>query len=377
MPQSERCRIVRTVEGIKAASYCNIVYLGGSLTSAAGAGNAAVTSWRRLFIRYIYERYHTVYHCQPMEVMAGVGAMESYGAVFTLERNVKPYLPVLAFVEFCVNDRGAPDRNLVGKGIEGMILQLKSMPTHPDVALIGAGCRPGSAKTEDGLIDHSLHREIADYYGLAFVDIQSYMLDTLAARGQSWDDISITFEDNDDLHLNDYGNRLWFEGLREWFEEQWRLHDLNPTQSAEGTLPKPMFSDELQSARLVNPARRNKAIVKEGNWEKRDAALVPWYLDDLLVGRPGDKLTYTFTGTSIGTICLVHGNGLKMEATLDGRPMAGPYTNFAMEFGKFFMIAHGLENAEHVLELEVGKPMKTQNKLEDPTAQIGYLAVAG
>ena len=36
-----------------------------------------------------------------------------------------------------------------------------------------------------------------------------------------------------------------------------------------------------------------------------------------------------------------------------------------------------MPNAEHVLELEVGKPMAKQNKLEDPTAQIGYLCVAG
>ena len=44
-----------------------------------------VTSWRRLFTRYLYERFHRVYHCQPMEVMAGIGAMESYGAVFAVE----------------------------------------------------------------------------------------------------------------------------------------------------------------------------------------------------------------------------------------------------------------------------------------------------
>jgi hypothetical protein len=312
-----------------------------------------------------------------MEVMAAIGAMESYGAVFTIERNVKPHLPVLAFVEFCVNDRGAPDRNLVKKGVEGIVRQLKSCETHPDVVLLGAGVRPGTLETADGLVDHSLHREIAEHYGLAFIDVQDYLHRTLRQRGQTWDDVSIVFGKGDNWHLNDYGNALWFECMREWFEDQWQRYELNPTAVPGAVLPAPFFSDELAHTQLVNPVKHNKAIVKEGSWEKQDQALVPWYLDNLLVGRPGDRLTYRFTGTAIGAICLVTCTGLKIEAKLDGKDVAGPYTNFGIEFGKFFMLEHGLAHGEHVLELEVGQPMTKKNKLADPTAQIGYLCVGG
>lgn len=370
----KNCLIFNTIERIRAASYCNIGFVGGSLTSAAGAGNAAVTSWRRLFVRYIYERYHRVYHCQPSEVMGAIGAMESYGAVFTLERNVLPHLPVLVFIEFAVNDRGTTDKRLVWKGMEGIIRQLKSCSTRPDVVVLGAGCRPGTGAAE-GLIDHALHREIAAYYGLAFVDVQADIHRKLVERGQIWDDIAIVFENKDDLHLNDYGNVLWFECLRDWFEDQWQRYEVNPTAKPPAALPPPRESDEFQYTRLVNPGRKSKHIVCEGGWETKDKALVPWYLDDLLVGRPGDRLHFTFTGTGIGAICLVYGNGLKIEARIDGQEVAGPYTNFAIEFGKFFMLKHDLEYGEHVLELQVGDPMQRQNKLADPTAQIGYLCV--
>ncbi len=372
---SEVCRIFNTVERIKAASYCNVAFVGGSLTAAAGVGNAAVTSWRRLFVRYIYETYHPVYHCQPSEVMGGIGAMESFGAVFTLERNVLPNLPVLAFVEFSVNDRGIPDKDMVLKGMEGIVRQLKTCGTRPDVAIVGAGCRPGSGPA-DGRIDQSLHREIAEHYGLAFIDVQDYLHKALEQRGQTWDDISIVFEDKDDLHLNDYGNYLWFECLRDWFEAEWRKYDANPTAKPPAELPAPLCSDELQYTKLINPVKRNKKLRKEGSWEKKDKGLVPWYLDDLLVGRQGDTLRFEFTGTAIGAICLVYCNGLKIEAKIDGEDVVGPYTNFGIEFGKFFMLKDGMANKEHVLELEVGKPMSRQNKLEDPTAQIGYLCVA-
>jgi hypothetical protein len=218
---------------------------------------------------------------------------------------------------------------------------------------------------------------MAEHYGLAFIDVQDYLHRTLRQRGQTWDDVSIVFENGDNWHLNDYGNALWFECLREWFEDQWQRYELNPTVVPRPALPPPMVSDEFQHTTLVNPVKRNKAIVTEGAWEKQDPALVPWYLDNLLVGRPGDKLTFTFTGTAIGAICLVSCNGLKIEAKLDGREISGPYTHFAIEFGKFFMLAHGLEHGEHVLDLEVGQPLTKKNKLEDPTAQIGYLCVGG
>lgn len=370
---SEGCQVYATIERIRAASFVNVAYLGGSLTVAAGAGDSAVTSWRRRFSRYLYERFHRVYHCQPMEVMAGVGAMESYGAVFTVERNVKPHNPVLAFVEFCVNDRGAPDKELVKKGMEGIVRQIKACPTRPDVVLLGAGVRPGTP----GGCDHALHRQVAEHYGLGFVDVQSYLYRVLEERGQSWDDVAIAFETGDNWHLNDYGNQLWFECLREWFEDQWQRYDLNPATGRQDTLPEPLVSDELARTKLVNPAKRSKALKAGGSWQKQDPGIVPWYFDDLLVGRPGDQLTYTFQGTAIGLQCLVSCNGLKLEAKVDGEEVPGAYTNFGIEFGKFFLLAHGLAPGEHVLELEVAPPMSKKNKLDDPTAQIGYLCVGG
>jgi hypothetical protein len=372
-----QCRIPATIERIRGASYVNLVYMGGSLTAAAGVGNSAVTSWRRRFTRYVYERCHRVYHCQPSEVMAAIGAMESYGAVFTIERNVKPHLPVLAFVEFCVNDRGTPDKTLVRKGVEGIVRQIKTCPTRPDVVLVGAGRRPAAAGSTEEPIDHALHREIADHYGLPFLDVHGYILKTLERRGQTWDDVSIAFETGDPVHLNDYGHELWFECLREWFEDEWQRFDLDPTAVPRGPLPPPLVSDEFQFTRLVNPARSAKSIQLSGSWQEKDPGLVPWYLDSLLVGRPGDRLTFAFTGTAVGALCLVHPNGLKIEARLDGKDVAGPFTNFGIEFGKFFMLAHGLPSGGHVLELEVGKPMARRNRLEDPTAEIGYLCVAG
>ena len=54
-------------------------------------------------------------------------------------------------------------------------------------------------------------------------------------------------------------------------------------------LPPPLLSDELQFARLVDPSKPQRGLTLEGSWQPRTDKCVPWYYDNLLVGRPGDR----------------------------------------------------------------------------------------
>jgi lysophospholipase L1-like esterase len=374
---ADYCQIPNAVEKVFAASHCSVAYIGGSLTTAAGASNTAETSWRALFTQYLYREYHTRYQCQVSEVMGGLGASESYPAAFTLVRNVLPNNPDLAMVEFCVNDRVAPDKELVLKGMEGLVRQLMCAAHRCDVMIVGAGCRPGSnPKGPDGCIDQSLHRQVAVHYDLPFVDVQGYIHRTLAERGQTWDDVSIEFAQGDDLHLNDYGNRLWFEALRESFEEQVGLFQAGKRKERKAPVPAPIFSDEFQHVEIIDPARKHPAVVLEGPWQRKPDGYVPWYFDHLLMGRPGARLTLTFTGSAVCVWGLMYNNGLKLNGELDGEKIAGPYFRHTIEFGKGMVLAHGLPHARHVLVLTVGEPNKKHNKQPDPTVQIGYLGIA-
>jgi len=373
---NHHCHIPYTLERIKMAGGAPIAFIGGSMTIASGASDTTATSWRRLFMRFIYEHYVSVYHCKAAEIMGAIGAIKSVGSSFMLKRNILPRKPVLAFIEECVNDRQSPDKDLVRKGIEGIIRQLKAADPATDIVFLGAGCRPGKGDREDGLIDHTLHRELADYYGCAFIDIQEYLLKELKKRGQSWDNIAVTAWPDDPLHINDYGNHLWFSCVKDWFLEQEVAYAQDPQFKPGRLLAKPLHSDELQFTKLIDPSRKSKHIVLEGSWKKSEDISVPWYMDNVFEGRPGDTLRFTFTGTAVGTFSHVYNNGLKLEAKIDGVDAVGPFTNFTVEFGNFDMIAHGLPLKEHILELTVAKPMKRLNNLEDPTARLGYIGIA-
>jgi lysophospholipase L1-like esterase len=364
------CQIPNFIEKMFSSSYCNVAYIGGSLTVGVGASNVAETSWRGLFTKYLYQKYHPTQHCQISEVMGAVGASESYVAVFTLGRNVLPNAPGLAFVEFCVNDITAPDKNLVVKGMEGMVRQLLAQPGPCQVIIVGAGSREGN-------VDHSLHRKVAEHYDVPFLDVQTFLYARLKERGLTWDDIALEFEVNDPWHLNDLGNQWWFDATRDCFEEQVALFQAGKRKDRHPPMPPPIISDELQFVRLVDPSSKSKAVVLEGDWKRKSGDYIPWYFDNVLMGQPGARMTFTFKGTAVSIFGLMYHNGLKVEAELDGKEIPGAYLRHVIEFGKGTVLAHGLPDGEHVLRLTVAEASARHNKLDNPVAQIAYLGVAG
>ena len=366
----EHCQIPNAVEKLLAASHCSVAFLGGSLTVGVGASNVAETSWRALTTHYLHSRYHRRYHCQVSEVMGAIGACESYVAAFTLPRNVLPMKPDLALIEFCVNDSGAPDEGLVRKGTEGIIRQLVSAKHRCDVMVLGTGNRDREG-------NYRIHREIAEYYDLPFVDMHGYVLARLAERGQSWDDVSIEFVENDPCHLSDYGHQLSFEAIRDAFEDQVSRFKAGKRKPRNAAVPEPSYSDEFQFVQLVDPANPKSAdLTLHGQWDVPGKGRVPWFFDNLTVGQPGASMTFVFEGTAVALFGLMYNNGLAIKAELDGKPIRGSYLRFFIEFGKGLVLAHGLEPGRHELKLTVGPPSTRHNKLENPTAAIGYIGVA-
>ncbi len=363
------CEAPTTVRLMKSGWWTPIAFIGGSLTVGTGSSNTAMTSWRRLFMRYVHDRYESVYNFRIGEIMVGIGAMSSHGMAFMMPRYVPKKKPTLAFVEHCVNDNGTPDRKLVRKGIEGLIRQLRAVDSNPDIVLLRAATKADTEVSKRTGETFELYREVARHYGAACIDVDAYVQRRLRERGQTWDAVGI-----DNFHMNDYGNHLWFECLWEWFEEQVARFELEPTAARPAEARPVLFSDELEHTKLVSAGRKSKRIELEGDWRPGDDVCLPWWIDHMLVGRPGAKLTYRFTGTAIGTVSMMQPNGLKLEATLDGTEVVGPYTNWVADFCRVELIAHGMENREHVLELSVSGPQRGKNQ-QDPTARIAYFCV--
>ena len=93
--------------------------------------------------------------------------------------------------------------------------------------------------------------------------MQGYILQKLKERGQDWDHVA--FHKGDDLHLNDYGNKLWFECMREWFEDQWQRYEENPSTGRDLALPAPMRGDRHVAGGGAQPAGEGSGLAQVGD----------------------------------------------------------------------------------------------------------------
>ena len=375
---NKSCKIPDMIAKLLTGGACSVGYLGGSVTQARGASDTAETSWRALFQKYLYERFERKYYCHLSQVYAAMGGCSSAVAAFMVDRNLLGAEPALVFVEFCINDSHVLDKTLVAKGLEGITRQLHGAKQRCEVVLLGTGCSPEArgADGSAGSVPQELHRKIANHYGVLFIDMQDYLNRYLQTHGLEWNDVMSVVEGPDVYHVNDLGNQIYFDAIRESFEEQLAMYGDRDGDYHIHDIPEPLFSDELERAKLLDPARKNRSLMFEGDWTRRAKGTYPWYMDNVMMGGPGAKMSLEFDGTAVMIWGLLYYNGLKVDAVLDGRELVGPYLRYPTEAGRGFVLGHGLAQAGHRLELTVAEPSKKHNKWANPTAQIGGIGVA-
>lgn len=143
-----------------------IAYLGGSITEGAGAtgSNRYAT---QLTNRYFKTKYPSK---NVIEVNAGVGGTPSDLGLFRMAKDVSSKNPDVVFVEFAVNDTGR-DEKTVKQNMEGIVRQLSRLPKQPVVIFLY------TAKADFAAVDKTIayHQKIADYYGIASINLNSYV----------------------------------------------------------------------------------------------------------------------------------------------------------------------------------------------------------
>lgn len=106
-----RSGLLNALARMKAGKEVRIAYLGGSITEQAG--------WRVKSLEWFRKQYPSA---RISEINAAIGGTGSDLGVFRLRHDVLQFKPDLLFVEFAVNDGGAPpDR--IHKSMEGIVRQ--------------------------------------------------------------------------------------------------------------------------------------------------------------------------------------------------------------------------------------------------------------
>ena len=321
----------------QAGGKVTVAYFGGSITAANG--------WRPQTTAWLRQHYPKA---DVTEVNAAIGGTGSDLGVFRLEHDVLDHRPDLVFVEFAVNDGGAPPEQIY-RCMEGIVRQIRRADPATDICFVytmhdgmlrdlAAGRLPRSA---------SAMEFIADHYG-----IPSIHLAQEAARRINAGEWVFTapkpevpadpakgtparpaFAPDSCHPFAETGHKLYTEAIGRSFEAMESLGRRCPWASRRLTASHERAVHAGQSRKRQahsvdrRDAGRRLAVARpqdRSDCEKLSRSRLPvlWRAD-----KPGTTLTFAFHGRSAAIYDLLGPDGGELEVLVDNRP-ARPVRRF-------------------------------------------------
>ncbi len=376
-------------EKLKADGAVKIAYFGGSITAANG--------WRPKTLKWFQE---TRPAAKVEQIHAAIGGTGSDLGVFRCHKDVIAYEPDLVFVEFAVNDGGAPPER-IHKTIEGIVRQIWTADPTTDICFVYTihqgmlkdyeqGNYSRSATAMERIAEHYAIPSICMALRIAELHKQGKLVFTLP-RGKTPPEGKILFS-HDSCHPTDAGHDIFTEVIADGLRAMEKQSKPGPHK-----LPKPYDSGHWQDARLfdIQPA------MLSGQWKKLDptqglgkrfGSRLPtlWHS-----GTPGSKLTFRFKGTLCRMYDLVGPDGGIAICTVDGKKVGErPRFDWYCTYWRLqtFPVASGLPDAEHTVSIEVSpkqpdrepvlkrvrdKPNFDPKKYDGTNLWLGYIMLRG
>ena len=338
--------LVTFFDKCRAGGPVTVGYIGGSITAQNG--------WRPFTTKWLGEQFKGL---QVKEVNAAIGGTGSMLGVFRFQKHVLQYDPDLVFVEFAVNDAGAPDAE-VHATMEGIVRQAWKREKKPDLVFVYTTAHTLETPT-------ARHQAVADAYGIPTVDFQQSIRALCIPGLIDWEVLAA-----DRVHPNDWGHAIYAATLATFLKKQISLKDAVPPPA---TLPPATFSDTYETARLA-PVTEN---VPAG-WE----TLKPegYFQDGSIMAKDvGQTIELKFSGTIVGVYYEIRQNGAAISWQIDGQAPKkfgtswGPTYKFNRQ--NCVILTSGLPKGDHALKLTVAEDKDQLS--EGHEFHLGYLMVAG
>jgi len=352
---------------LNAGEDVKIAYFGGSITAAGG--------WRVQTLKWLQQTYPDA---KVSEINAAIGGTGSNLGVFRFGQDVLKHKPDLIFVEFSVNDGGAPpDR--IWQAMDGIVRQAWRADPTIDICYVYT-FRVGYEKDLDqGLCPRAAGADemLAEYYGIPSINMALHTAE-MAREGK------LVFTPPKDAEGNAAPTP---EGVMLFSRDG--VHPLTEAHQ--------MYTDIIAAAlKQMEPdatpgAHTLKAPFVEDNWEK--AKMVPLEPEMLSSGwrklspdeglgkrfnhfmpelweatEPGEEIAFKFKGTYASLYDLVGPDGGQLVATIDGET-AGPRPRFdkycTYHRIATFGIRSGLEDAVHEVSVRIHPEQPDRSSVVD------------
>lgn len=334
-----------------------VAFLGGSITEMNG--------WKDMVEKQLQQRFpYTDFEF----IEAGIASTGTTPGSFRLENDILSKGKIdLLFVEAAVND----DTNYFTpieqiRGMEGEVRHALESNPMTDVIMLHFIYDPFiplfyKGKSPDVILNHE---RVANHYLIPSVNLAKEVAQRMKDGEFTWDDFGGT-------HPLPFGHKFYAASINRLFDEMWAGVSLYDRMEAHEipNLPLDKFSYTQGSFIDIREAKAGKGWQLINNWNPEDKAgkrkgfvNVPM----LEANNPGDKLTLTFTGKSIGIFCVAGPSAGILEYSIDGSTFKqiDTYTEWSKDLYLpwVYMFETELESKQHILVLRISKDKNKQSE---------------
>jgi lysophospholipase L1-like esterase len=317
----ERSGLPNVLAKLKAGAEVRIAYLGGSITAQDGWRPKTLNSFRQQFP-----------NAKVSEINAAIGGTGSDLGVFRLRHDVLQHKPDLLFVEFAVNDGGAPSKQIY-RCMEGIVRQTWKQDATTDICFVYTLAGGMLETLQQGRFPRSASamEKVAEHYGIPSIHMglevaRLEMAGRLIFKGDKpkTDAEKAALGDKilfspDGVHpYTDIGHQLYLEAVVRSFERIEKVGKPGPH-----LLPMPFVADNWEAAKMIE---LSKTALSPG-WRRLDANVDPiaksfgnrlpevWKAT-----QPGESISFKFRGSTVRIYDLVGPDCGQVTVALDDRP---------------------------------------------------------
>ena len=291
-----------------------VAYLGGSITAQEG--------WRVKSLGWFKQRFP---NASFSEINAAIGGTASDFGAFRLSDQVLKFNPDLVFVEFAVNDDGAPAEKII-RTIEGIVRQIWQHNPYTDICFIYTTKQTYLKAAPNGQLPETAEvmEKVAEKYQIPTINFGFEVAklvnnNQLVIRGESSELKGVKVFSSDGVHpYIETGHAIYQSVIMRSFES---MIDSKPGKPSKHTLKKPLADDCYSNPQMIDFT----AGELSKNWEIlqiKDVSAFKNFGQFLTkfgkASQSGESLTIRFKGKTIGVYDFMGPDAGKVQVEIDG-----------------------------------------------------------
>ncbi|MHC1763644.1 MAG: GDSL-type esterase/lipase family protein [Verrucomicrobiia bacterium] len=385
----QRSGLPNAVAKLATSNTVRIAYLGGSITAQDG--------WRPKTLKWFRDQFPMA---KVEEINAAIGGTGSDLGVFRLKHDVLDRDPDLLFIEFAVNDAGAPPEQ-IHRCMEGIVRQTWRHDARTDICFVYtlAGNMLDTLKQEQLPRSMVAMEQIAAHYGIPTINMglevarlekagklifKGDLPKTDAEKAALGDRLVFS---PDAVHpYPDTGHQVYLEAVARSMETIRKFGQPGPH-----AMPAPFRADNWEHAKMV-PLSKAKLSPEWQRLEPDKGSLVKRFGNRLpevwKATKPGETISFKFRGTTARIYDLLGPDCGQVTVRVDDmEPVVKPRFDAYCTYHRLatLNITEGLPEAVHHVELTVHpeQPDKAEilsqrnEKIDDPNRYDGTAWYAG